>query len=85
MTVPARIVVGHRTTTLVDSIGAYDIAAREADAVARRISATKDALDGIVRDAINKINQATDEANRAKDQARGRPLTAGAEIAAIEL
>lgn len=31
----------------------YDMAAREADAAARQISATKDALDGTVRDAIN--------------------------------
>ncbi len=74
----------HRLETLWDSIHAYELTAREADAVARRISATKDALDGIVREALNKINQATDEANRAKDQARSRPLTAGPEIAAIE-
>ena len=80
----ARQVVGHRWDTLCDSIRAYEECAREADAVARRISATKDALDGIVREALNKINQAIDEANRAKAQAQSRPLTAGAEIAAIE-
>lgn len=74
----------HRLETLWDSIHAYELTAREADAVARRISATKDALDSIVRDALNAINQATDEANKAKDQARSRPLTAGPEIAAIE-
>lgn len=80
----AQKVVSHRTDTLADSIHVYEMAAREAEAVAYRISATKDDLDGIVKDALNAINRATDEANKAKDQARSRPLTAGPEIAAIE-